>query len=144
MDSYYANQANSMPLFHGNYRQRSSGIGALPAGIGRYALPLARRFVLPTAKLIGRELLKKSVPELLDVVSSKKSPKQALKNTISNTVKKHGGSWKKQLRQRRLRSCSKSPCKMSSAETKRKKIISSWRPMKRSRSDFFAKVNDDR
>ena len=91
MDSYYANQATSLPHFSGHYRQRGSGFGALAAGIGRVALPLARRFILPTAKRIGKELLKQSVPELLDVVSSKKSPKQALKNTISNTVKKQTG-----------------------------------------------------
>ena len=89
MDSDYANQATtSLPHFSGYYRQRGSGFGALAAGIGRVALPLARRFILPTAKRIGKELLKQSVPELLDVVSSKKSPKQAFKNTISNTVKK--------------------------------------------------------
>ena len=72
MDSYYANQATSLPHFSGHYRQRGSGFGALAAGIGRVALPLARRFILPKAKRIGKELLKQSVPELLDVVSSKK------------------------------------------------------------------------
>ena len=88
MDSYYANQATSLPHFSGHYRQRGSGFGALAAGIGRVALPLARRFILPTAKRIGKELLKQSVPEILDVVGSKKSPKQAFKNTIGKTVKK--------------------------------------------------------
>ena len=88
MDSYYANQATSLPHFSGHYRQRGSGFGALAAGIGRVALPLARRFILPTAKRIGKELLKQSVPEILNVVGSKKSPKQAFKNTISKTVKK--------------------------------------------------------
>ena len=90
MDSYYANQATSLPHFSGHYRQRGSGFGALAAGIGRVALPLARRFILPTAKRIGKELLKQSVPEILDVVGSKKSPKQAFKNTIAKTVKKLG------------------------------------------------------
>ena len=94
-----------MPHFSGHYRQRGNGFGALAAGIGRVALSLARRFILPTAKRIGKELLKQSVPELLDVVSSKKSPKQALKNTVSKTVKKQTGeSRKRKLRQRRLRS----------------------------------------
>ena len=76
MDSYYANQATSLPHFSGHYRQRGSGFGTLAAGIGRVALPLARRFIfiLPTAKRIGKELLKQSVPEILDVVSNKKSP----------------------------------------------------------------------
>ena len=75
MDSYYANQATSLPHFSGHYRQRGSGFEALAAGIGRVALPLARRFILPTAKRMGKELLKQSGSELLDVLSSKKSPK---------------------------------------------------------------------
>ena len=58
MDSYYANQALSLPHFSGHYRQRGSGFGALAAGIGRVALPLARHFILPTAKRIGKELLR--------------------------------------------------------------------------------------
>ena len=91
MDSYYANQATSLPHFSGHYRQRGSGFGALTAGIGRVALPLARRFILPTAKRIGKELLKQSVPEILDVVGSKKSPKQAFKNTISKLSKNRQG-----------------------------------------------------
>ena len=42
MEAYYNNQAsNSMPHFAGHYRQRGSGFGALAAGIGRVALPLA-------------------------------------------------------------------------------------------------------
>ena len=107
MESYYANQATSLPHFSGHYRQRGSGFGALAAGIGRVALPLARRFILPTAKRIGKELLKQSVPELLDVVSSKKSPKQALKNTISNTVKKQTGGARFRQQRKTIRSRSK-------------------------------------
>ena len=57
MDSYYANQASSLPHFSGHYRQRGNGFGALASGIGRVALPLARKFVLPAAKRIGKELL---------------------------------------------------------------------------------------
>ena len=91
MDSYNANQATSLPHFSGHYRQRGSGFGALAAGIGRVALPLARRFILPTAKSIGKELLKQSVPEIVDVVGNRKSPRQAIKNKISQTVKKQTG-----------------------------------------------------
>ena len=49
MDSYYHNQAN-LPHFSGHYRQRGSGFCALALGIGRVALPLARKFVIPAAK----------------------------------------------------------------------------------------------
>ena len=132
MDSYYANQATSLPHFSGHYRQRGSGFGALAAGIGRGALPLARRFILPAAKRIGKELLKQSVPEILDVVGSKKSPKQAFK-------KQTGGSRRNTSRRRKS-----SRVKPQKAINKRKKTISTHRAPKRSRSDFFARVNDDR
>ena len=115
--------------------------GALAAGIGRVALPLARRFILPTAKSIGIELLKQSVPEILDVVCNKKYPKQAIKNKISKTVKKQtGGSRRITSRQRQsIRG------KSMKVSEKRKKTISTHRAPKRSWSDFFfAEGNDDR
>ena len=139
MDSFYANQATSLPHFSGHYRLRGSGFGALAAGIGRVALPLAR-FILPTAKRIGKELLKQSVPEILDVVGSKKSPKQAFKNTISKTVKKQTGGSRRNISRRRI----SIRVKPQKAINKRKKTISTHRAPKRSRSDFFARVNDDR
>ena len=118
MDSYYANQATSLPHFSGHYRQRGRGFGALAAGIGRVALPLARRFILTTAKRIGKELLKHSIPELLDVVSSKKSPKQALKNTISNTVKKQTGGARFRQQRKTIMSRSKKITKKNINQTK--------------------------
>ena len=54
MDSYYANQASSSHHFSGCNRQRICGFGALASGIGPVALQLARRFVLPAAKRIGK------------------------------------------------------------------------------------------
>ena len=140
MDSYYANPATSLPHFSGHYRHRGSGFGALAAGIGRVALPLARRFILPTAKRIGKELLKQSVPAILDVVGDKKSPRQAIKNTISKTVKKQTGGFRR-ITSRRRKSIRGKPMKVGE---KRRKTISTHRAPKRRRSDFFAKVNDDR
>ena len=88
MEAYYSNQAsNSMPHFSGNYRQRGSEFGALAAGIGRVALPLARRVIFPAAKKIGRELLVQGAPELLEFATKKKSAKQALKSTVNTTAK---------------------------------------------------------
>ena len=71
MESYYTNQASALPYFSGHYRQRGSGSGALASGLGRIALPLARKFVIPASKRVGKELLLQSVPELMDVVSKK-------------------------------------------------------------------------
>ena len=71
MESYYTNQASTLPYFSGHYRQRGSGFGALASGIGRIALPLARKFFIPATKRVGTDLLLQSVPELMDVVSKK-------------------------------------------------------------------------
>ena len=147
MESYYTNQASALPYFSGHYRQRGSGFGSLASGIGRIALPLARKFIIPAAKRVGNELLLQSVPELMDVVSRKKSPKQALKNTISNTVKKQtGGSLALRMRQKRMnrRRSKRSGSKARKGSKKRKVVISKHKQPKRSRSDFFAKVKDDR
>ena len=136
-----------MPYFSGYYRQRGSGFGGLASGIGRIALPIARKFILPAAKRVGKELLLQSVPELMDVVGKKKSPKQALKNTISNTVKKQTGvSLALRMRQRRMnrRGSKRSGSKARKGCKKRKVVISKYKQPKRSRSDFFAKVKDDR
>ena len=52
MEQNYAKQA-SLPHFSGHYWQRGSGFGALAAGIGRVAIPFARRVILPAAKKTG-------------------------------------------------------------------------------------------
>ena len=141
MAFYYANQATSLPHFSGHYRQRGSGFEALAAGIGLVALPLARRFILPTAKRIGKELLKQIVPEILDVVGSKNSPKQAFKNTKSKTVEKQTGGSRRITSGRRK---SKRVKPQRAINKRKKKTISTHRAPKRSRSDFFARVNNDR
>ena len=91
MEAYYHNQA-TMPHFSGHYRQRGSGFGALAMGIGQVALPLVRKFIVPAAKRIGNELLVQAAPELIDIATRKKTPQQALKNTVKNTIKKQVGA----------------------------------------------------
>ena len=77
MEAYYQQQSFS-PYFAGHYRQRGSGFGALAAGIGRSAIPIAKKFLWPVAKKIGRELFVHAAPEIVDVVTKKKSPKEVL------------------------------------------------------------------
>ena len=137
MDLYYANQVTSLPHFSGHFRQRGIGFGALAAGIGSVALPLARSFLLPTAKRIGRELLKHGVPELLDVVSKKRSPKQALKNAVSNTIKKQTGGQARHFQPRPRKQIGSRSNKLT--KQRKTSFISKPRAPKKSRSDFFCK-----
>ena len=54
MDSYYTNRASALPYFSGHYRQRGSGFGALASGIGRIALPIARKLMDVVSKKISK------------------------------------------------------------------------------------------
>ena len=92
-----------MPHFSGHYRQRGSGFGALAMGIRRVALPLARKFIVPAAKSIGKELLVQAAPEIMNIATRKKTPKQALKNTVKNTIKKQVGAGRSKSRMSRKR-----------------------------------------
>ena len=130
MEAYYQQQSIS-PYFSGHYRQRGSGFGALAAGIGRAALPIARKVLWPAAKRIGRELIAQAAPEIVEIVSKKKTPKDAIKSTLKKTVKKQIGGSRKRLRNQQK----------SAQRTKR--IIGEKQPVKRSRSNFFSKVHND-
>lgn len=126
MEDYYAKQVY-LPHFSSYHRQRGSGIGALAAGIGRIALPFAKKFILPAAKSIGKELFVQSVPEVLDVIAKRKSPRQAAKSAVKKTVKKQIGGKSRVTRNRKIK-----PKKVS-RKSKRKQ---------RSRSDFFSNVKN--
>ena len=89
MESYYTNQSSALPYFSGHYRQRGSGFEALASGIGKIALPLARKFIIPAAKRVGKELLLQSVPELMEVVSKKISKTSTEKHDIKYSQKEN-------------------------------------------------------
>ena len=125
MEALYQQQSVS-PYILGHYRQRGSGFGALAAGIGRAALPIARKFLWPVAKKIARELLGQAAPELVEVVTKKKSPKQVIKSTVQKTVRKQvGGS--KIGRMRKLKNNGEKP----------KQGIRKKKSLMKSRSIFF-------
>lgn len=142
MESYYAQQASqSMPYFSGHYRQRGSGFGALAAGIGRVALPIARKFIWPAAKKIGRELLTQGAPELVNVVTKKQTAKQALKNTVKKTARKQlGGSYRRRKRYTQTTQTSRRRVRQVRSRRSAKRTISRKRKANRSRSDFFSNV----
>ena len=149
MEAYYSNQASqSMPHFSGHYRQRGSGFGALAAGIGRVALLLARKFLWPAAKKIGRDLLVQGAPELVEVATKRKSAKQALKSTVAKTARKQiGGSLQSRIASgrkiiRRKRRQYTRPRSNQKRKISTRRIISQKPRRKRSRLDFFSRVKN--
>ena len=149
MEAYYSNQASqSMPHFSGHYRQRGSGFGALAAGIGRVALPLARKFLWPAAKKIGRDLLVQGAPELVEVATKRNSAKQALKSTVAETARKQiGGSLQSRIALgrkiiRRKRRQYTRPRSNQKRKISTRRIISRKTRSKRSRLDFFSRVKN--
>ena len=142
MEAYYHNQA-TMPHFSGHYRQRGSCFGALAMGIGRVALPLARKFIVPAAKRIGKELLVQAAPELIDIATRKKTPKQALKNTVKNTIKKQVGAGHSKSHMSRRRKTATTTTTTTTRKRKTKALIPKKRTPLRSRYNFFTKIRND-
>ena len=139
MEQYYAKQA-SLPHFSGLDRQRGSGFGALAAGIGRVAIQFARRVILPASKKLGRELLMSAAPELIDITMKKKTPKQALKNTVTKTARKQlgGGRRPRKIPVNGLRR------RGSVGARKRKTTIQRKTRPGRNQADFFSNIKNDR
>ena len=74
--------------------QRGRGFGAPVQIIGRTAIPVLRKYIVPAAKRVGADLLEFAVPELADVFSGKKNFKTAAKNVGRQTLRKQLGCGK--------------------------------------------------
>ena len=75
-----ASNTLELPYYKGDGRQRGSGFGALVQVIGRTAIPILRKYIVPAAKRVGADLLEFAVPEVANVVSGKKNFKTAAKS----------------------------------------------------------------
>ncbi len=151
MDAYYVQ--HELPYYIGQNRQRGSGIGALVGGIARLALPFMKNILFPAAKRIGREFAIQALPEVAEVLTQRKSPREAFKQTAIRTARSQIGRGTK--RKRRCVSRKPSPIKRrkkstrsySKKRTSKRKlsvapVIPSRRPSKRSRLSFFSNIND--
>ena len=103
--------------YRGPVRQRGSGIGSLALKVARHALPLLSKYVLPSAKRVGKDFASNLLPEVVDVVTGRggepatsSSIKKAVKRAAGKTVKKQlgtGGAAKKKRRQQSVGKSSK-------------------------------------
>ena len=94
MDGYYQSQS-TMPYYHGAARQRGRGLGSLAIAVGRTAIPLFKKFVLPAAKRLGKTAIEVGAPELLEIVAGNTKPREAIKRVAKQTVRKQLGGGKR-------------------------------------------------
>lgn len=88
MDAHYDSQIKSVAhtSYSGPARQMGSGAGGLGAfavRMGRVAIPLVRKYVLPVARQVGKNLLETAVPEIGDVLAGKKKPNRKLLASVA-------------------------------------------------------------
>ena len=86
-----ASREVEIPFYRGVGRERGRGFGALAQVIGRPAIPLFRKYVVPAAKRIGADLLEFAVPEIAEVVSGRKNFKTAAKSVGRQTSRNSWG-----------------------------------------------------
>ena len=82
MDAHYDSQiglqSHHQTTFGGPARQfGSGGMGAFAMRMGRVAVPLVKKYVLPVAKEFGKNLVSAFVPELSNVVSGRNETSQS-------------------------------------------------------------------
>ena len=93
-----ASRQVEIPYYRAVGRQRGMGFGALAQAIGRTAIPLLRKYVVPAAKCIGADMLEFAATEIGEVISGRKSFKMAATSVGKQTLKKQLGSGGKQTR----------------------------------------------
>lgn len=154
MDAYYAQQG--LPYYSGRTRQRGSGIGAVVGGLSRFALPIIKNILFPAAKQIGRDFVTQALPEAVDVITKRKTPKEALKQSVRKTVRAQFGRGTtntrtigRRVKRRRRRTkttttkrTSTSKNNNNSSSRKRKRSSRRSSATKRSRYSFFSNVKD--
>ena len=87
-----ASRQVEIPFYRSIGRQRVRGFGALFQVIGRTAIPLLRKQIVPDAHFVGADSLKFAVPEIAKVFSGRKTFKTAAKIVGRQTLRKQLGS----------------------------------------------------
>lgn len=148
MDGYYQAQVD-MPYFKGSARQPGRGLGTMALKVGRTALPILKKYIIPAAKRFGKSLLENAGPEMLEIASGNVKPRQALKRVVGKSVRaqvgggaaakkkarKRGGVGKKRGRRRKRVGKPKQVTRK-----KRKPSIRKRKPTKLSRSDILGQL----
>ena len=101
MDAHYDSQIRSNHNHHHATHQNASfsgparqmgagagGLGAFAMRMGRVAIPVVRRYILPVAKQLGRNLLEAAIPEIGQVLAGRKRPSGKMLKHVAETATK--------------------------------------------------------
>ena len=94
-----ASNTLELPYYKGIGRQRGRGFGALAQVIGRTANPFLRKYIVPTAKRVGADLLEFVVPEVADIVSGKKKFQNCCQKRKETDIEKTSWRWQAKEKQ---------------------------------------------
>ena len=171
MDAHYDSQlkshnhptAQQNATFSGPARQMGAGAGdsgALAIRMGRVAIPVVRKYILPVAKHIGKNLLEAAIPEIGQVLADKnrpyskmlkyvvetaaeKSPRKSFQYSLAERCGSRRRSGVAQPRSNgtsgRRRNIVHPPSSAPSLSKSSPTIISKGKPAKISRSDILSK-----
>ena len=115
----------------------------LRTDIGKFVPFVGTGKLFPTLhfKKIGKELFFQGAPELVDVITKRKSPKQTARETVRKTVAKQLGRGRKVAH---LRKRKRMPRKSTNVQRKhRRSTICRKRKAQRSWDQFFSKLKND-
>ena len=73
------------------------GFGALAQTLGRTAIPLTKKYIVPAAKRIGADVFEIAASEIGKVVSGRKKLKSVAEDVGTETVRKQFGEGKRKL-----------------------------------------------
>ena len=133
--------------YRGPVRQRGRCIGSLALKVARHALPLLSKYVLPSAKRVGKDFALNLLPEVFDVVTGGESTtsstiKKAVKRAAGKTVKKQLGPGAAKKKRRRQSVGKSSKTNNSRTEKKgRKKTTTTKKTQKRKKIDIFQNLH---
>ena len=117
----------NLEKFKDTPRRRGRGLEALAGKLQQQPFPIFRKYILPTAKKLGKDALEAGLPELGEVIADRSSIKKAAKWAAKTTVRKQLGVGKRNESNRKKR------------ETIQ--IIKSRRNQRRSWDDFFRNIS---
>ena len=83
-----ASREKEISFHRGVGRQRGREFGAFAQVIGRTAIPILRKNIVPAAKRVGADLLDFAVPEIAEVVTGRKNFLTAAKSAGRQTLRK--------------------------------------------------------